>query len=82
MEPFRCIVERALVKMHTLGQFDEKDFSVRKGVYGLQYQKNNKYARIFLKEIMNYKMEIHQYVRAYYYLVLNNEGEMGKFIIR
>jgi CRISPR-associated protein Cas1 len=82
MEPFRCIVERALYKMHTLGQFDKKDFSVQKGKYTLKYTSNNKYARIFLREIMRYKEDIHAYVRAYYYLTLNNEGEMGKFVIR
>lgn len=82
MEPFRCIVERALYKTHTLGQFDKKDFSIRKGVYLLNYTANNKYARIFLREIMHYKEDIHAYVRAYYYLVLNGEGELEKFVIR
>jgi CRISPR-associated protein Cas1 len=82
MEPFRCIVERALYKTHTLGQFDEKDFSVRKGAYSLNYVANNKYARIFLREIMRYKEDVHAYVRAYYYLALNGEGEMEKFVIR
>lgn len=82
MEPFRCIVERALYKMHTLGQFDKNDFSVRKGAYILEYQHNNKYARIFLREIMKYKEDIHEYVRNYYYFTLNNEGEIKMFSIR
>jgi CRISPR-associated protein Cas1 len=82
MEPFRCIVERALYKMHRLGQFDATDFSVQKGSYFLEYQKSNKYARIFLREIMSYKEDIHQYIRAYYYLILNEEGDMGTFFIR
>jgi CRISPR-associated protein Cas1 len=82
MEPFRCIVERGLYKMHMLGQFDKNDFSIRKGAYILDYKQSNKYARIFLREIMRYKEDIHNYVRAYYYLTLNNEGEMETFVIR
>ena len=82
MEPFRCIVERGLYKMHMLGQFDKNDFSIRKGAYILEYKQSNKYARLFLREIMRYKEDIHNYVRAYYYLTLNNEGEMETFVIR
>jgi CRISPR-associated protein Cas1 len=82
MEPFRCIADRALYKMHTLGQFSKDDFSVRKGSYLLEYKSSNKYARLFLREIMRHKEEIHEFVRSYYYLTLNGEGEMGKFLIR
>ena len=82
MEPFRCIIDRAIVKMHTLKQFDAKDFGQRKGKYYLSYKNSNKYASIFLKEILHHKMDIYNYVRDHYYLILNDEGEVRDFVIR
>lgn len=82
MEPFRCIIDRALVKMHTLGQFDAKDFGCRQGQYYLSYKASGKYARIFLTEILRYKEDIYHYVRDHYYLILNDEGEVTPFVIR
>ncbi len=82
MEPFRCIIDRALVKMHNLGQFNKKDFGYRQGRYYLSYKNSGKYAKIFLSEILRYKDEIYQYIRQYYYFILNNEGKFKMFIIR
>lgn len=82
MEPFRCIIDKALVKMHTLGKFDKKDFGQRKGQYYLSYKNSGKYAYFFLKEILRYKMDIYNYIRDHYYLILNEEGEVKEFIIR
>lgn len=82
MEPFRCIIDRTLVKMYTLKQFDKNDFSIRNGQYYLSYKHSGKYAQIFLKEILRYKMDIYNYIRDHYYLILNNEGEVNDFVIR
>jgi len=82
MEPFRCIIDKALVKMHTLEQFDKKDFGYRQGQYYLSYKNSGKYAKIFLQEILRYKMDIYHYVRDHYYLILNEEGEVKDFVIR
>ncbi len=82
MEPFRCIIDKALVKMHTLKQFDPKDFGQRKGQYYLTYKNSGKYAKVFLQEILHYKMDIYNYIRDHYYLILNKEGEVKEFVIR
>jgi CRISPR-associated endonuclease Cas1 len=82
VEPFRCIIDKTLVKMHTLKQFDKRDFSQSKGQYYLSYKHSGKYAQIFLKEILRYKMDIYNYIRDYYYLILNDEGEVKDFTIR
>ena len=82
MEPFRCIIDKTLVKMHTLGQFNKKDFGYRKGQYYLSYRNSEKYIKIFLQEILRYKMDIYHYIRNYYYLILNNDGEVKDFVIR
>jgi CRISPR-associated endonuclease Cas1 len=82
MEPFRCLIDRALVKMHNLGQFKASDFGRRQDSYYLSYKHSGKYAKIFLAEILRYKEEIYNYIRDHYYLILNNEGEVKPFIIR
>lgn len=82
MEPFRCVVDRALLKMHTLGRFDKNDFFVKNGMVGLSYQKNAKYSRMFLDALMKNKNELYEYVRGYYYYVLNGDEEFPKFTIR
>lgn len=82
MEPFRCIIDKELIKMHNLGRFDSKDFGVVKGQYYLSYNKNAKYSKIFLEAILKNKMEIYNYIRDHYYYILNNENELRDFIIR
>lgn len=82
MEPFRCIIDKSLVKMHTLKQFDKADFEFQKGQYLLSYKNSGKYAQIFLKEILSYKEDIYNYIRDHYYLILNEEGEVKEFVVR
>ena len=82
MEPFRCIIDKALVKMHTLKQFDSKDFGQRKGQYYLSYKNSGKYAKIFLEEILRYKMDIYYYIRDHYYWILNDNDDVKDFVIR
>jgi CRISPR-associated protein Cas1 len=83
MEPFRCIVDRALLKMHTLNRFDADDFFVKNGNYGLKYTSSSHYSKIFLEEILKQKMEVYEFVRGFYYRVLNgNEDAFNAFIIR
>lgn len=82
MEPFRCVVERALVKMHNLGQFDPSDFTHRNGKYYLSYKHNAKYTGIFLQEIMHNKIEMHEYVRSLYYHILNDAEDLPEYLIR
>lgn len=82
MEPFRCVIDRALLKMHTLGQFKKEDFSVQNGSYRLGYKHSAKYSRIFLDALMKQKNEMYEYVRTYYYHTLNGDEELPRFIIR
>lgn len=83
MEPFRCIIDKALVKMHKLKQFNERDFSCRNGQYYLSYKNSDKYVKIFLQEILRYKMDVYDYIRDHYYLILNDEKDrVNCFIIR
>lgn len=82
MEPFRCVIDRTLLKMHTLGRLDKSDFFVKNGAYVLSYKKNAKYSRMFLDALMKNKNELYDYVRGYYYHILNGDEEFPKFTIR
>jgi len=81
MEPFRCIIDKQLVKSYNLGQIKVTDFKVNKGVYGLGFEEQKKYAGFFAEAIMDHKEEIFCYVRDYYYSLMNDvdfpEFKMG-----
>jgi CRISPR/Cas system-associated endonuclease Cas1 len=66
MEPFRCIVDKIILKAYNLGQIDEKDFKFQNGQYVLERDKSRKYNQIFFKELLNYKIEMFTFVKEYY----------------
>ena len=71
MEPFRCIIERTILKAHNLGQIETKDFQQYKGKYSLKFDQNKKYMELFLEEIMKEKTEIFSYIKQFYFCILN-----------
>ncbi|PSO43267.1 hypothetical protein BRC19_01230 [Candidatus Saccharibacteria bacterium QS_5_54_17] len=72
-EPFRCLVDKQLVKAYNLGQIDESDFSFKNGQYMLSFDKNQKYAQIFMRLLMDNKEDIFNYVHEFYRHVMNPE---------
>ena len=66
IEPFRCIIDKALLKSYNLWQINEKDFAFRNWQYVLEWKNSRKYNQIFFKEILNYKLEIFSFVKEYY----------------
>lgn len=81
MEPFRCIIDRQIIKSKHLGQIDEKDFRVVRGRYELDYGKQRKYLKIFTEALMENKEAIYCYVRQFYYHILNGDKEFPEFKI-
>ncbi|MFA5211057.1 MAG: type V CRISPR-associated endonuclease Cas1 [Patescibacteria group bacterium] len=73
MEPFRAIMDRQLLKSFHLNQIDKKDFKKYKNNYLLTYEKQMKYTKIFFAAIMDEKEELFNYVKNYYYFILNME---------
>ncbi len=73
VEPFRCIVDRAIRKMYNLKQIDEKDFKFKNGEYWIDWEKRKKYTNLFLKEILLYKEEIFLYIKEYYKFIMNQQ---------
>lgn len=66
MEPFRCIIDRRLRKAHNLGQIDEKDFFIQEHRYNLQWKSQQKYIRLFMKDIIEEKEQLFMFCRDYY----------------
>lgn len=66
VEPFRCIIDARIKKAYNLGQIDEKDFELKDGRYFLNFNKQEKYIALFLKDILSYKEEMFKFCRSYY----------------
>ncbi len=82
VEPFRCIIDKQIVKSYNLKQIDKKDFLCLKGKYSLSYDKQKKYIRIFSEAIMDRKEELFSYVRDYYYCIMNDTDEIPFFYVK
>lgn len=65
-EPFRPIIDAALIKAMNLGQINEKDFWKNQEQYILPWKNSAPYIEIFIKAIMEYKNEIFIYIQSYY----------------
>ena len=66
IEPFRCIIDRRLRKAHNLGQIDDKDFFIQDHHYNLQWKCQQKYIRLFMKDIIDEKESLFIFCRDYY----------------
>ena len=75
VEPFRCLVDRALRNAHGLGQIDENDFDICGHQYLLPWKNGGKYARIFTDAILERKEDIFRYVQSYYRCFIRHETD-------
>lgn len=65
-EPFRPIVDGAIIKALNLGQVNETDFWKNQNQYILPWKNSKKYVGLILEAIMEYKNEIFIYLQSYY----------------
>lgn len=80
-EPFRCIIDQALIKAFHLGQIDAKDFRQYKGQFQLKYDHAAKYSKVFLQALMEHKTAIFLYFQAYYRAIARGEPQYPSFLI-
>lgn len=66
VEPFRCIVDRAVRTAYNRKQFSAKDFHIHKNEYRLKPENNAVYSKVFFDALIPYKNEIFKFVRTYY----------------
>jgi CRISPR-associated protein Cas1 len=81
VEPFRCIIEKQLLKAHRLKQIDEKDFFIEQGKYVLTYKESQKYAKIFMDAVMDNKEAIYLYVQKFYRSIMLPNNRFPEFDI-
>lgn len=81
MEPFRCIIDKALLKAYNLWQIQEKDFKFENWAYVLPWINSRKYNQIFFKEIMNYKLEMFKFIKEYYKYFMKGRENFPEFKI-
>lgn len=72
-EPFRCIIDKQIKKAYNLGQINEKDFTFTNGAFVLPFDKQAKYATLFLDAMMEHKQEIFEYVHGFYQHMMKPE---------
>lgn len=81
IEPFRCIIDKELLKAYNLGQINEKDFKFQNGAYLLPWENSQKYNKIFFLALMNYKIEMFTFVKEYYKYFMKGRNKFPEFKI-
>lgn len=66
MEPFRVIIDQAVLKSFNLKQFDCEDFDIYQNRYILKKDANSKYIKVFFEAIMYEREAIFLYIQNYY----------------
>lgn len=79
VEPFRCIIDKAILKAYNLNQIQEKEFKFTNGEYQLAWDKRDPYVRIMLTAILEQKLEIFAYIKQYYRYVMGSSTEFPQF---
>lgn len=74
VEPFRSLIDKEVLKTHTLKRIQEKDFALKGGKFTLSFEHSSKYAQIFLEAIMSNREEIYTYVQGFYRFIMNGEN--------
>lgn len=74
VEPFRCIIDRAVRTAYNRKQFSAKDFVLHKGEYRLKFEKNADYIKVFFDALIPYKVEIFKFIRSYYRCFMQNKN--------
>lgn len=81
VEPFRCIIEKQILKSYHLKQIDKEDFFLDQGHYSLNYQQSQKYAKIFMEAIMENKELIYLFVYRFYRFMMDDNNKFPNFDI-
>ncbi len=81
MEPFRCVIDKALLKAYNLWQINTKDFRFTNWAYCLDWKNSRKYNKIFFTEIMRYKMEMFKFIKEYYQFFMKGREHFPEFEI-
>lgn len=82
IEPFRCIIDKQLLKSYNLGQIDIKDFELdRNQTYYLPFKNSKKYNKIMLEAIMENKLDIFETIQSFYRAISDPKNKYKQFKI-
>jgi CRISPR-associated protein Cas1 len=81
IEPFRCIIERQILKSYHLKQINSDDFLIMGRRYVLSYNQSQKYAKIFMEAIMDSKEPLYLFVKKFYCHVMDEHNPFPAFDI-
>lgn len=73
VEPFRAIIDNALIKALNLGQCNEKDFFKSQNQWMIGGKKAAPYITIFIHALLERKNEIFLYIQTYYRSFMRNK---------
>ncbi len=73
IEPFRCIIDRAVRTALNKKQCKEDDFKFEKGEYILKRERNKGYQQMFFEAIIKYKSDIFIFIQGYYRCFMQNK---------
>jgi CRISPR-associated protein Cas1 len=76
VEPFRPLIDTAVVKMYNLNCINKKDFQFCNGQYVLSPKNYARYSQFFLQCLMDAREDIYNYVHGYYRYVMNDDGSV------
>ena len=82
IEPFRCIIDRQILKSFNLKQINLKDFKVVNKKVVLDFEHSKKYSEIFFEAIMENKEEIFSFVQKFYRFIMDQKKEFPEFKIK
>ncbi len=80
-EPFRSVIEKALLKAYNLGQVNQDNFKFQKGKFVLPWENTFKYQKIFSQAIMDRKEEVYEFIQAFYRHIMLEENGLVEFNI-
>lgn len=75
MEPFRCIIDHAILLAFNRKQFKKSDFKLYKSEYFLKNECYSEYYKVFFNALIVYKMEIYHYIQSYYRFFMQKKSQ-------
>lgn len=82
VEPFRCIIDRQLLKSYNLKQVSKDDFTLAATRVALPFEQQRKYATIFLEAVMEHKEELFSFVHGFYRFMMDSNNPFPEYKIQ
>jgi CRISP-associated protein Cas1 len=84
MEPFRSLIDQQVRKAFNTKQCKIEDFNLFKNEYVLKHERNSDYSRMFFEVLIEYKVDVFNYIRDYYRSFMQNKKTVDypQFLIK